>query len=105
MFIRRDYIILLYNECLEEEPIYIPRKLRSDSTFTMSEQERNIYLKLNLTTLKREMEVLTMIRKYFRKKLNKMDHEFTAFIVTESVSQFVRKKLVEEWTNRTPKTM
>ena len=67
-FTRSDQLILLYNECLEEEPIYIPRKFRNDNTFTMNEQEKNIYFKLDLTKLKTEMEILTTRREYFRKK-------------------------------------
>ena len=35
-------LIFLYNECFEEEPIYIPRKFHNDNTFTMKEQETNI---------------------------------------------------------------
>ena len=67
-FTRSDQLILLYNECLEEEPIYIPCKFRNDNTFTMNEQEKNIYIKLDLTKLKTEMEILTTRREYFRKK-------------------------------------
>ena len=89
--------MLLYNECLEEEPIYIPRKFLNDDTFTMNEQEKDIYFKLDLTKLKREMEILTTRRQYFRKKLNEIDQEFTAFIESESVSEVVKKKLEEEW--------
>ena len=43
-FTRSDQLILLYNECLEEEPIYIPRKFRNDNTFTMNEQEKKYLL-------------------------------------------------------------
>ena len=96
-FTRSDQPILLYNECLEEEPIYIPRKFRNDNTFTMNEQEKNIYFKLDLTKLKTEMKILTTTREYFRKKLGEVDQEFTAFIENESVSEVVKKKLEEEW--------
>ena len=68
---RSDELILLYNECLEEEPIYIPRKLRNNNTFTMNEQGKNIYFKLDLTKLKTEMEVLTMRREYLKNEINK----------------------------------
>ena len=68
---RSDELILLYNECLEEEPIYIPCKLRNNNTFTMNEQGKNIYFKLDLTKLKTEMEVLTMRREYLKNERNK----------------------------------
>ena len=52
MFTRSDQLILRYNECLEEELIYIRRRFRNDNTFTMNKQEKNIYFKLDLTKLK-----------------------------------------------------
>ena len=47
------------------------------------------------------MEILTTRREYFRKKLDKIDQEFTAFIESESVSEVVKKKLEEEWVKHT----
>ena len=64
----------------------------------MNKQEKNIYFKLDLTKLKTEMETR---REYFRKKLDKIDQEFTAFIERESVSEVVKKKLEEEWVKHT----
>ena len=61
-FTRSDQLILMYNECLEEEPIYIQHKFRNDNTFTMNKQEKNIYFKFDLTKLKTEMEILTTRR-------------------------------------------
>ena len=69
-FTRRDQLILLYNECLEQEPIYIPCKFRNGNTFTMNEKEKNISFKLELTKLKTEMKILTT-REYFRKNWTK----------------------------------
>ena len=43
------------------------------------------------------MEILTTRREYFRKKLETIDQEFTAFIESKSVSEVVKKKLEEEW--------
>ena len=40
----------------------MPRKFRNDNTFTINEQEKNIYLKLDLTKSKTEMEILTTRR-------------------------------------------
>ena len=100
-FTHSDQLILLYNEYFEGKPIYISRKFRNDYTFTMNEQEKNIYIKLDLTKLKTEMEILTTRREYFRKKLDEIDQEFTAFIESESVSEIVKKKLEEEWVKLT----
>ena len=94
-FTRSDQLILLYNECLEEEPIYIPCKFRNDNTFTMNEQEKNIYFKFDLSKLKTKIEIITTRREYFRKKLDEIDQKFTAFIESKSVSEVVKKEVEE----------
>ena len=58
-YLRCDKQILHYNKCLEEEPMYIPRKFWNDKTYTMNDQEKNTYNKLALEKLKTEMEILT----------------------------------------------
>ena len=47
------------------------------------------------------MEILTTRREYFRKKLDEIDQEFTAFIESESVSEVVKKNLEEECVKQT----
>ena len=62
----------------------------------MNEQEKNMYFKLDLTKLKTEREVLTTRKEYFRRKLEKIDHEFIAFIESQPVPEVVKKKLEED---------
>ena len=47
------------------------------------------------------MEILTTGREYFTKKLDEIDQEFRAFIVSESISEVVKKKHHEEWFKQT----
>ena len=47
-YLRCDKQILLCNEYLEEEPMYIPRKFENYKVYTMIDQEKNIYNKLAL---------------------------------------------------------
>ena len=42
------------------------------------------------------MELLTT-REYFRKKLGEVDHEFIAFIQSESASEVIKEKFQKEW--------
>ena len=51
-YLRCDKQILLYNECLEQKAMYIPRKFRNGRVYTMNDQEKNIYNKLALEKLK-----------------------------------------------------
>ena len=69
-YLRCGKQILLYNEWLEEEPMYIPRKFRNDKVYTMNDQEKNIYSKLALEKLKTEMEILTNRPENFRNSID-----------------------------------
>ena len=41
-FTRFERLLDLYGECLQEEPMYIPRKFRNDKTHVTSQEELNI---------------------------------------------------------------
>ena len=64
-YLRCNKQILLYNECLEEELMSIPRKFQNDKVYTIKNQKKNIYNKLALEELKTEMEILTNRRDIF----------------------------------------
>ena len=65
-YLRCNKQILLYNECLEEELMSIPRKFQNDKVYTIKNQKKNIYNKLALEELKTEMEILTNRRDIFK---------------------------------------
>ena len=50
-FTRFERLLDLYGECLQEEPIYIPRKFRNDKTHVTSQEELNIVRKSDLNNL------------------------------------------------------
>ena len=83
-FLRCDKQILLYNECLEEEPMYIPRKSRNDKVYTMNEQEKNIYNKLALEKL--EQNILDTINK-----------EIKQFLDNKTIPEILRREVLSEW--------
>ena len=87
-YLRCDKQILLYNECLEEESGYIPRKFRNGKVYIMNEQEKKIYNKLALEKLKTEMEILTNRREHFRNNLDTTDKENKNFQITRQCPKF-----------------
>ena len=64
-YLRFDKEILLFKECLEEEPMYIPRKFLNNKVYAMNKQEKNIYNKLVLKKFKTETEILAKRREHF----------------------------------------
>ena len=51
-FTRCEWLLDVYRECLQEEPMYIPRKFRNDKTYLISKEELNIVRKNDLKILK-----------------------------------------------------
>ena len=96
-FVRRDQLIMLYKEYLEDAPIYISRKFRNDDIYTINHNEKNIYFKFDLVKFKTLMEVLTTRKEHFRNKLDRIDKEMTDFINNKATSELVAEKIKEMW--------
>ena len=96
-YTRCDQLINLYNDCLAEEPMYIPRKFRQDSMYTMNDHEKKIYEKLNLEKLKTEMEILTTRREHFRLQLDSTDSEFKAWLDSKELVERLENNISLEW--------
>ena len=62
-FTRCERLLDLYGGCLQEEPMYIPRKFRNDKTYVTSQKELNVVRKNSLNNLQSECEILKL-RKY-----------------------------------------
>ena len=89
-YLRCNKQLLLYNECLEEEPMYMHRKLRNDKVYTMNDQEKNIYNKLALEKLKAEMDILTNRREHFRNSIDTIDKKFKQFLDNKRIPEILR---------------
>ena len=72
--------MLFYNKCLEEEPMYKPRKFQNDKVYTINDQEKNVYNKLALKKLKTKMETLINRWNIFETVLIPFEKETEQFI-------------------------
>ncbi len=50
----------LYNQCLAEEPPYVPKKFREDTAHTLSAEEKSVYDKLGQQKLEAEINILSL---------------------------------------------
>ena len=96
-YLKCDTQILLYNECLEEEPMYINRKFRNEKVYIMNEQQQNIYKKLALEKLKTEIEILTNRQERFRNNLDTIDKEIKQFLDNKTIPKILRTEVLSEW--------
>ena len=93
--LRCEKQILLYDECLEEELIHIPRKVWN--IYTMNDQEKKICNKIALEKWKMEMEILTNRRKHFQNSIDTTDKELKQFLGNKSIPEILKRQVLSEW--------
>ena len=76
--------------------MYIPRKFRRDSVYTMNDREKQLHEKLNLEKLKTEMEILTTRREHFRIKLDSIDNDFNEWLEEKELSEEFKNNILSE---------
>ena len=96
---RCDRLLSLYNECLQAEPMYIPKEYRNDRYHVMSKQELNIVTKMDLKRFQGECEILKCRREEFLSRVKSIDEEYQKMIDESNVSQNASQKLVDRWQN------
>ena len=79
-YTRCNSLLNLCNDCLAEEPMYIPRKFRQHSIQTINDREKQLYEKLNLEKLKTETEILTTRTEHFTVKLGSIGNDFNKWL-------------------------
>ena len=78
-YARCEKLLLLYAECIEEDPIYVPRKFRQDSYHTNSQAERNVINTSNLHRFQTECEILRIRREQYMKEITSKDDYIKKF--------------------------
>ena len=94
---RCNHMLSLYNDCLSNEPLYIPRKFRSDSYHVTSEAELSIITKMDLKKFQSECEILKLRQDEYAKRISEIDQEIDQFIIDANVSSEAQQKLLDRW--------
>ena len=79
-FIRCESLLDIYGLCMQEEPIYIPRRYRHDKVHVLYEEEKNIRTTANLQNMQADMAVLKIRRDNYKRMLDKCDDNSLKFI-------------------------
>ena len=90
---RCERLLDLYGECLQQEPLYIPkpRKFRNDKYHVMSTSEYACIQKFELQRLQSECEILKIRRDNFSDNLSNLDQEIDDFVKIQPFSQKVKE--------------
>ena len=90
-------LLNLYTECMESEPLYIPRKFRKDNYHVKSDAERNVIKSLELKAFQSECEILRIHRDLFKQRMDFTDSEVKDFITNNDVSTDTKTWLSKRW--------
>ena len=96
-FTRCDRLLNLYNDCLQCEPMYIPKQFRSDKYHVMSRQELNIVIKMGLKRLQGECEIMNCRKEEFLNRVQLIDQEIEELINQSNLSPKATKILLDRW--------
>ena len=93
----------LYTECLDEEPMYIPRVFRKDKTHYRTEEEKHVNEKMNFQRIKAEMEILRIRKDNYYQELELKDQEDELYFEREIEDKEIRDNIHEIWNASTKK--
>ena len=87
----------LYNECMIQEPLYIPREFRHDKYHVMSQKELDIITKVELKRFQAECEILVGRNEELQKRCTILDNEVLDIISMSNMSEKASVYLINRW--------
>lgn len=92
----------LYEDCLNEEPPYVPKEFREEEkAHTTNKREVEIYANLSEQKLKAEIEILNVRAKTNKEKIAQIDSTIDEFFIANNDSQEIVKTLKENYKTKT----
>ena len=96
-FIRCKNLLSLYDECMLEDPPYVPKKFRGDKYHVRNQREQEIIFNRNMSQMKSEYELLSFRRDDFEGIYKSCDEEIRKHVAQAPVNQFVRDEILNIW--------
>ena len=96
-FTRCERLLGLYNECMNSEPAYVPRKFRKDKFHVMSKEELDIVNKMELKEMQLQCEILTCRREEFLKRCSDIDKVVEDIVKKSNMSEKATQNRIARW--------
>ena len=96
-FTRCERLLDLYGECLQEEPMYIPRKFSNDKTYVTSQEELNVVRRNDLNNLQSECEILKLRKYNLLENIANQDKILEEKLREGKINQQVKKEILFYW--------
>ena len=95
---RYECYLDLYGECLQEEPVYIPRKFRNDKYYVHSNDELNSVQKFELQRFQSECEIFRIRRDNTTNEIFAIDKEVSDLIAGKEMSREAKELAEQRYT-------
>lgn len=93
-------IVKLYEQVLNESPVYVPRKFRRDKYHIMSAAELEILQRREVNELKSEIEVFKLREERNRKKVELQDDLVTIFVNENVQNPYLKEAILRSWNDK-----
>ena len=87
----------LYDECLEEQPPYIPRKFREDKFHVMDQEELEIVNRRSMANLRCQYDILSKRKRDFANKVNEEDDRMYQLVETLDIPGETKVEIINIW--------
>lgn len=98
-------IVKLYEQVLNETPVYVPKKFRRDKYHIMSTAELEILQRREENDLKSEIEVFKLREERNRKKVELQDDLITIFVNEHVQNPYLKEAILRDWNDKNRKEM
>ena len=89
----------LFGECMESQPMYIPKKFRKDNQHVVVQSELAVIKRQELSDFRSECEITRIRRDEYTAKCIQCDDEVKNILHTSNLSEDAVSKLQERWDN------
>ncbi len=92
-----EHYLDIYAECMQAEPLYVPKKFRKDEEHIVAESERPVRIKMEIDYFRSECEVTRIRRDHYTEKCTSFDNEHEEILRKSNLSEVAKTKLRERW--------
>ena len=89
-----ERLLDLYGECLQEEPMDIPRKFRNNKSYVTSQEELKLVRKNDLNNLQSQHEILKLTKNNLLENIANQDKILEEKLIEEKITQQVKKEIL-----------
>ena len=96
-YCRAVHIINLYDECMNENPPYIPKKFREDRYHVRNERELEKVYNRSMANFQCEYDILTIRKSDYKEQLDNFTNKTRGFVNEQHLDEPIQKEIMNIW--------